>query len=224
MTESTLNDDGTGSTQKTRWRRRYLIDTHAQGRFLTTTLLYLVIYSFFLIIILVFPGIETLRIEGWSAVEANFSGDRGSFIIDRLLPALFLFMILVALHSLIMTNRIFGPLYRIEKRMIDMADGDLKSMLHFRKNDFLRGLDITINRAISAVGENIDEIIANHDHLDQQLDQFLGVLQSGSLSQQSISHTVKAIQQEHEKIFLRLKSLRAEHNKAGEASKPEPPD
>lgn len=197
-----------GKNQRGTWPKRYLIDTHAQGRFTTITLLYLIIFSIILIFILLYPGLDQLVERGYASIEDNLTGERGFFIIDRFIPALLIYLILVGFHSIIMTHRIFGPMYRIEKRMIDAARGDLNSTIRFRKNDFLRGLDVTINSAFSSIGKRLDDVITKHDKLCDNLDQLVSALQSGKIPPQNVAVALKALQQSQESIHEDLKVFR----------------
>jgi hypothetical protein len=212
MEDKNLNTSPSGENneiKRSRRRRRYLIDTHAQGRFLTMTLLYLIIFSFLLITMMVFPSFEQFS-EGFVAgIRENLAGEKGGFIVDRFIPALFIYLLLVSFHSLIMTHRIFGPIYRIEQRMLEIVDGDLISKIHFRKNDFLRGLDISINKAIDSIGGRFDELIVDQNRLLDHLDHLLSGMQSGTIPPAQLAVALKAIQRKQEESVDLMKSLRS---------------
>lgn len=190
-------------------RRRFLIDTHAQGRFLIMTLLYLVIFSFLLIIIILFPGYDHLMHDGFSAIDSNLRSEMGAFILERLIPALVIYLFLVAFHSIVMTHRIFGPIYRIEQRMIEAIQGNFVDTIHFRKNDFLRGLDITINRVFLSISERLESIIQEEENLTDNLDRLLTGVQTGNIPLQNVAMALKAVQQRQEKINDELRAFKS---------------
>lgn len=68
-----------------------------------------------------------------------------------LLTTMFLVVPLVVIIGIWASHKIAGPIYRIEKFLISMADGDLSMPLTLRRNDELLSLAGGINRVIDSV-------------------------------------------------------------------------
>jgi hypothetical protein len=73
----------------------------------------------------------------------------------NLLTAVPLFITLVGAmaYGLILSNRIVGPIYRVNKQMIEYMDGEGKKPVKFRENDFWFSFGETYNQFI----ENLPE-------------------------------------------------------------------
>ncbi|MDY6842985.1 MAG: methyl-accepting chemotaxis protein [Thermodesulfobacteriota bacterium] len=82
--------------------------------------------------------------------------------LDFLLPAVILSFVLSTIAgfiiSLFFPNPIAGPLYRIEKEILRIADGDLTSNIIIRKGDEMKDLADAINIMMKGLRKRIEEI------------------------------------------------------------------
>ena len=69
----------------------------------------------------------------------------------RILLTMFLVAALIIIIGIYASHKIAGPIYRIEKFLGSMADGDLSTPLTLRRNDELMSLAGGINRVIESV-------------------------------------------------------------------------
>ncbi len=78
---------------------------------------------------------------------------------DLLLPVVlagsFISLMSGALIALFLPQKIAGPLFRIEKGMKDIQDGDLQQVIHIRTADPLQGLVKNINSALDMLRSKI---------------------------------------------------------------------
>ncbi|UCH83619.1 MAG: methyl-accepting chemotaxis protein [Candidatus Latescibacterota bacterium] len=138
-------------------RRRYLID-NLQYRLLSVSLFY------FATVVLVFAGTLFIPI----IIEMN-SGSLASPVVQeaaheflafhtRLWPPALLLFGLLALHTIVLSHRIVGPLYRIRSELKKIGDGNLFVHVRLRKNDYLTKDSEAINQMVEALRTKIRKI------------------------------------------------------------------
>lgn len=73
----------------------------------------------------------------------------------RILLSVILITPLIAVIGIFLSHRIAGPLFRIERFLNDMTQGDLSSILTLRRNDELHTLADSINNMTGSLKRNI---------------------------------------------------------------------
>lgn len=117
-------------------RRRILIDDF-QYRLLFINLLYFCTILFIFAAALFLPLILQLYSPTLSITEQAEAASQFLSLHTRVWPAVFVVFILLTVHSVFVSHRIAGPLYRFRKIFRAVADGDLSSHPPLRKNDYL---------------------------------------------------------------------------------------
>ncbi|MBI5184008.1 MAG: hypothetical protein HY999_06550, partial [Nitrospinae bacterium] len=107
-------------TIKKRFRRRhYLVDKQAQGRYFFWVVFYLFLYTIILSTAIYLPVNLSLTDESglyaYSLVE--------KYLNYRVLPIIFVFLILVGIHVILTTHRFFGPINRFKSITTSIAKG-----------------------------------------------------------------------------------------------------
>jgi len=81
-----------------------------------------------------------------------------STINTTLLIRLFLITPIVILVSILLSHRIAGPIYRIQKYLKEVAKGDLSARLHLRKDDELQEFAACVNEMTDDLNNRINKI------------------------------------------------------------------
>lgn len=81
----------------------------------------------------------------------------------RILFSLVIVTPLVVVLGIVLSHRIAGPIYRIEKFLNTVSTGDLSARLTLRKNDEFINVATAINTAIDSIKSNIREEKAHID-------------------------------------------------------------
>lgn len=64
-------------------------------------------------------------------------------------------------------QRIAGPLYRIEKRLEELQNGDLRSQIRLRKNDILQDMAATLNNCTGTLQKQLKMAQENQAQLEK---------------------------------------------------------
>ena len=147
-------------------RTRFLIDKF-QYRILFLHLLY------FLALILIFtsavflPLIMQLESGTLSVAERHAVADQFLSLHARLWPAVLILFVLLSAHSVFVSHRIAGPLFRFRKVLKAVASGDLSVRLTLRKKDYLvkeaelvEEMIVTLRNKIGSLQEHCSELDA----------------------------------------------------------------
>ncbi|MGH7273198.1 MAG: hypothetical protein ACREIQ_01900, partial [Nitrospiria bacterium] len=118
-------------------RRRILIDD-GQYRLLVFNLIYF--FSILLIIAasLFIPPMIQLESASLSLIQKQAVANHLLSLHTRLWPALLVLFVLLAIHSVFVSHRIWGALYRFRSVFKAVAEGNLSVRATIRKNDYLR--------------------------------------------------------------------------------------
>jgi methyl-accepting chemotaxis protein len=149
-------------------RQKYLIDG-LQGRLVAVSLLY------FLAILLVFAGVlfvplaiglNDSNVTSPAAVDAA----RGFLFLHTKLwtPVLLLIGLLVT-HTVVVSHRIVGPLYRIRSELKKIGSGNLFVHVKLRKNDYLEKEADSVNEMVDSLRSKIRGIEQNQKRASKML-------------------------------------------------------
>jgi len=117
-------------------RRRYLID-NLQYRLLAGSLFYFVTISLVVAGTLFIPVMMELNSGSLSFPVVKEAAHQLLLLHARLWPPVLLLMGLLALHTIVVSHRIVGPLYRFRNELRKIGEGNLFVHVKLRKNDYL---------------------------------------------------------------------------------------
>ncbi|MFQ5960398.1 MAG: hypothetical protein ACE5MG_03305 [Candidatus Methylomirabilales bacterium] len=138
-------------------RTRILVDRF-QYQLLVINLLYFLTILLIFATVLFLPLVLQLYSGTLSPAEQAEAASQFLSLHTRVWPAVFLVFVLLAIHSVFVSHRIAGPLYRFRKIFRAVADGDLSSHRPLRKHDYLgKELDF-INEMITSLRTRIKGI------------------------------------------------------------------
>jgi len=133
--------------QSTFIRKQFLVNRTYQSRFIVEILLVVILAS-----VLSVGGAYVLM-KGELASEF-YTSQRKLDNLNQALPRIFVVSSFVTFFALALlggfitlreTHRVIGPVGKMEKKFKEMAEGNLRYMVSFRKGDVLKGLDDSIN-------------------------------------------------------------------------------
>lgn len=178
-------------------RRRILIDPF-QYRLLFINLLY------FCTILLVFAGALFLPLifqmddTTLSAMEqAEVAGEFLS-LHARVWPAMFIAFLLLAVHSVFVSHRIAGPLYRFRSVFRAAADGDLWVRANLRKRDYLGKESEVLNEMMASLQSKIKGIEEHYQEVTAVTTALQEAIGRGSL--EDMNQTVEHLRVRMEKL------------------------
>ena len=146
--------------KKKEQRKRVYIKKRFQNRFLIRYVLILVFGGVLFVALTLFYTQGTLTT---SFANSRLSIQNTSFaILPSVVYITVLTVILIglmaAMLTLFMSHKIAGPMYRFEKEIKRIADGDLKQPVQIRKGDQLQELSTSLNDMIDNLSENLKDI------------------------------------------------------------------
>lgn len=112
--------------------------------------------NFLLLMVLfsLFVGFEVF-VSIWQVVSDTIPDNSVALVRKQILFRMIVFAIPVACVivacSIVLTQHIAGPLYRLEKKLQKLAKGEDVDYIRIRKNDELKGLTSTINDLIRSL-------------------------------------------------------------------------
>lgn len=125
-------------------RRQYIIDKKFQFRYMVT---WLVITALFITVIV---GGMSL---GLSIIQRSVTYGRAELAFILKADAIFIILVtmVLAIYLLLLSHRIAGPAYRLEKSLDRMIQGDLSFTVALRKNDYLKHVANRFNDLITVL-------------------------------------------------------------------------
>jgi len=96
------------------------------------------------------------------------------FLFPVLLAGFFSSLVLGFLAAVFFPHAIAGPLYRIEKELVDIGNGNLKKKIKIRKGDEIGDLADSINIMIEGLRAKIKKMGDISGHIDELIEQAPG--------------------------------------------------
>lgn len=125
---------------------------------------YLVVYTVVLSAATLAPTVITLLAD-----PAPFEGAPDSALAaaaqltmfeERVWPVAVALILIISLHSLHISHRLFGPMTRIRSEAALVAAGDLRRRVHFRQGDHMGQVSEALNEMIEAMDRRMSEVQA----------------------------------------------------------------
>ena len=144
------------ATRPFRGRRTRILISTLQYRLLLVNLAYFGVIVLALVGLLLLPPLLRLRTAPLDASAENLAAANEFLVLHaRLWPALLIVLALLALHSVIVSHRIAGPLYRFRRVFEAVAAGDLSVRARLRKHDYLMPEADALNEMLEALAARV---------------------------------------------------------------------
>ena len=168
-------------TVKRPYKRRRILIGALQYRLLMANLAYFgTIVLVFAVVVFLPLVFQLKRSTTLSPVKAEELADEFLFFHARLWPALFVVLVLLAFHSVLLSHRIAGPLYRFRTVLKAMAEGDLSVWVRLRPTDYLTQEADLLNETIAALRQKISGIEEQSIALRAAVSELKRTLEDGS--------------------------------------------
>jgi methyl-accepting chemotaxis protein len=146
-------------------RRKFIIRKKLQYNLLALTFIYAII----LIAVVASSLFIPLMIDMGTGTDASPKAIKASHVIlylhENFWPPILFAFIAIGLHSVRISHKIAGPLYRIDLFFKDLIKGTVSEPIHLRNDDYLSEEVATINQAMQGVRDNIKDIKAAQEEL-----------------------------------------------------------
>ena len=138
-------------------RRRLVID-RLQYHLLAVNLFYTTVVALMFAVLLFAPLIQQLLLPDLSATERGQAAAAFLVLHQRVWPPLIIALVCLAVHSLVMSHRIAGPLYQFRRVLGRVRDGDLTVRARLRRKDYLGAEAEIINQMSASLEQKLLEL------------------------------------------------------------------
>jgi len=189
------------------FRRRRILIGAFQYRLLKANLAYFAtIVLVFAVVVFLPLALQIRSSSTLSPVRAEELADGFLFLHARLWPALFVVLVLLAYHSVLISHRIAGPLYRFRSIFRAVAEGDLLVWVRLRPTDYLTQEADLLNEMIGALRQKISGIEEQSIALRAAFSELRRTLQDGS--REGIDEMLEELDMGMEHLETRLGQFR----------------
>lgn len=190
-------------------RRRILIDRF-QYRLLFINLLYSLTILLMFATALFLPLILELYSGTLSPAEQAEAASQFLSLHGRVWPAVFLVFMLLAIHSIFVSHRIAGPLYRFRNIFRAVADGDLSSPAPLRKHDYLTRELGVLSEMIASLRIKIKSIEHPCTEARALVETLERAIEGESI--ETVHQTIKGLRREMERLQVSLDQFRIDQD------------
>jgi methyl-accepting chemotaxis protein len=177
-------------------RKTYVVDKRLQYRLLGYNAIYFFITVAALSFALFTPLIFEISDPSLSPRQQAEVAGKILYLHSYLWPALLLVLVILGFHSVLVSNKIAGPLYRFRALFQKIIEGDISGTVKIRKGDLLLNEQTKIDEMISMLKSKIGRI--------QEEQEAMGVVLA-RIRGQELSAEVKAALTQIEEHYERMK-------------------
>jgi methyl-accepting chemotaxis protein len=155
-------------------RRRYIVDRALQYRLLVYNAIYFVIIVLSIGLALFLPLYFQLSNPALSAAQQGELAGRVLYLHGNLWPAVLVVFIILSMHSILISHRIAGPLYRFRQTFQQIISGDISKMVNIRKGDLLANEQEKIAEMMAMLQSRIGKIRREQAAVEKVVEDLLG--------------------------------------------------
>ncbi len=155
-------------------RKHYIIDKRLQYRLLIYNGIYLLVIILTIAAGLLLPLVLELSSPHLSVAQQGEVVNKILYLHSRLTPILVIVFLILIAHSVVVSHKIAGPLYRFRATFDQVAEGDLSRMTKIRKGDFLLNEQTKIEEMIEALGSRLHHLKNEHAVMERTLQELEG--------------------------------------------------
>ncbi len=150
-------------------RRKYIVDRRLQFRLLFYSVGYILFYIVAIGAGLFVPLMIQLSNADQTSPEALAIATNFLYLHYHFWPVALLSVIVVALHSILTSHKVAGPLYRFRRIFQDLKEGTIPEAVHLRRRDLLQSEMQSINEMLDGLRARISEIQKAEELLGQSI-------------------------------------------------------
>ncbi len=184
-------------------RRRYIVDAGLQMQFIISFVLVSLLGSIAAVAAFNFFALRKLKPLIWSThISAKSTGEliKPVFMYVNIIGFLFVSVLLI-IAGIWMIRKVSGPLYRMSKDIIRVANGDLSTSITLRQKDKLKDVAYELNIMIKSIREKFNIIS----------EKYRGISKSIGGLKKEISNTGTSIK-DYNLILKNIEGLQTEIN------------
>ncbi len=181
---------------KRTWRRRnYFVKKDLQGKYMFSFFVFVIAGSIIFTLIFSLLSSDTLTI-----VYENYNlkiGKTPLMLLKEILSAHWIFIVVgglaVLILSMFLTHRFAGPIFRFERSIEEITNGNLNFQIKLREKDEGKELANKINQMILTFSDNLKEIKKISEEIRNELDSIQEDLKTRSQSENTLNKIDSAI-------------------------------
>jgi len=150
-------------------RRKYVIRPKLQVRLMILSISYVIFFCAVIGAYLFIPLMMELDKSGIGSDQAFVAAKRILYLNEKFWPALLLTFFAIACHSLFISHKIAGPLYRFNLIFRAMKEGAVPSPIQLRKGDYLYNEMENINQMLERLRGKLTEVQEAQAHLNRSI-------------------------------------------------------
>lgn len=94
-------------------------------------------------------------------------------ILDAYIYMVIVLLLGFGIESVILYHRLFGPLYKMQKMMKEIANGNLHEDMHFRAKDELKDFEYSFNEMLGGIRRRVTQDINLAEEISQKIDEVI---------------------------------------------------
>jgi methyl-accepting chemotaxis protein len=182
-------------------RKKSLVDPELQFRIARTILGYLLLYTITLILMFGVP--IRMILTASHGEESQKLQAIGKLIVDDQFfwVILIIFIVVVALHSIMVTRSIAGPAFVIRRQLVRAINGEL-SQITLRKDDHFQDIKDLLNEHFSQLGQTIYDIKQSSLKMNNLVDELSALFADKNSDRIKSQSLLNQLQEELKKLEL----------------------
>jgi hypothetical protein len=153
-------------------RRKYIVKRRLQFSLLILALSYALFLTFSVAALLFIPLTFQLNRLAPVSAEASHLADGILFLHGNYWPTVLIPLVIIALHSILTSHKVAGPLYRFSYVFNAVERGNIPKPIRLRKGDYLQDEMEEINRMLAGLRTRIEEIKSLQEEFCMELNVF----------------------------------------------------
>jgi len=141
-------------------RRQYIVDKRSQIYLAVLLVFYLVIYSLALLAIILGPSALVFTSESTPWAEKLATSREFLSLGEKVVPAVSVIALLLAVHFILITHRLFGPLFRFRRVLRQWGEGEWPRPFKARPKDFHQEVFEDFNKATVSLKGDFGQVKA----------------------------------------------------------------
>lgn len=169
-------------------RTKYLIKPKYQITMALGVIISIVAYSLVFSLIIFYP-LYTEMSTASSIPEMIRASSIATFLHKTFWPGVFAVALMAGMQILFFSHRTVGPIYRFEKQLAALRDGDYSSRVHLRQKDEFENMEGLFNE----LGDNLERLRSRDKEFINELKDRLEALQTSLQNQGAFSKETEEI-------------------------------
>jgi methyl-accepting chemotaxis protein len=148
-------------------RTRYIVN-RAQARLLTLNVVYYLMFAAVLGVGLWAPLVLGMLDASTPEGKQERIAELLLYLHTRLVPVAILLLVLFGLHSVLVSHRIVGPIYRFTLQFREVGRGNLGGRIRLRQRDYLHEEAAQLNAMLDALSTRLRAIRTSYEELARE--------------------------------------------------------